>query len=84
MKIKPRGRFLSVTDIAGRSGLSNTTVRRLILAGEIKGYRLGRQLRVKPADWEEYVEKNRLVPEDELSPRSERILAEVEAGTGGA
>ena len=43
-------RLLTVKDVAEMCGVSLKTVRRWIASGELHVYRLGRQLRVSPAD----------------------------------
>jgi excisionase family DNA binding protein len=42
--------FLTIADAAERLGVSSKTVRRLISAGRIPAFRVGRLVRIKPAD----------------------------------
>lgn len=46
---------LSVVDIARRLRLAERTARRLIVSGELKGHRVGRQWRVFEPDFVDYL-----------------------------
>jgi excisionase family DNA binding protein len=48
-------RLLSIHDAAQYSGVSRTTVRRWIKAGELKIYRAGRQIRINEQDLVEFL-----------------------------
>ena len=55
MPLKPP-RPLTCQQVAERLGISERTVRRLIVAGDIKAYQPGRRsYRVRPADLDEYL-----------------------------
>lgn len=52
--------FLTVSDVAGYLQVSIKTVRRLILRGELRAYRVGRSLRVAPADVDRCLKKRQV------------------------
>jgi excisionase family DNA binding protein len=49
--------LLTVDDVAARCQVSTRTVRRWIKSGELQAIRLGRQLRVRPVDFESFLKK---------------------------
>jgi excisionase family DNA binding protein len=63
--------FLSPQLIAGLTGLSYDTVRREILRGRLRGFRVGGKLRVRESDYEEwaYAQPVRPVARVERAPR---------------
>lgn len=50
----------TIAQVAERLQVDDKTVRRLIKRGELKAYRLGRQLRISDDDLLAYLDKNRL------------------------
>lgn len=50
-------RHMTVSDVAERLQVSTDTVRRLIQSGKLKASRVGRSLRVDPADLERSLKK---------------------------
>ena len=57
--------MLSTGEIAEILKISDKTVRNMIEAGEIPGYRIGNQYRVKVEDFNEYLEKSRIKNESQ-------------------
>lgn len=57
--------MIDVTEAAKRLGLSVSTIRRMVREGHLPAYKLGKQLRFKTEDLTDYVEANRVKPEDE-------------------
>lgn len=51
--------LLKLEEVCDRLKVSMSTVRRLIDRGELVAVRVGRNLRVRPADLEAYIEKSR-------------------------
>ena len=54
--------WLSTNETARRLGLTPRTVYRFIDAGELPAYRIGRVIRVKVVDLEQFIESCRIVP----------------------
>ena len=52
-------RLLTIKDVADRLLLSERTVRRLLDAGELRAFRLGRQWRISLLDLQKYLEECR-------------------------
>ena len=50
--------MLTVAEIADRLRMEHKTVRALIKAGKLRAVRLGRVLRIREADFEDFLEKN--------------------------
>jgi excisionase family DNA binding protein len=51
--------FLTVDEIARRLSISTQLVNRLIRDGLLTGYKVGREWRVDPADFEEFLRRNK-------------------------
>ena len=49
--------MLSLEEVAYRLNVSVQTVRRLILNGELRGVKVGKQWRVRPEDLEDYIRR---------------------------
>ena len=49
--------MLTLTEVAGRLGVSVETVRRLIKRGNLKAVKVGNQLRVREADLDDYIRR---------------------------
>lgn len=63
-------KLLKVAEVAERLNVDESTVYRLLNAGELAGHRVGkRQWRVHPKDVERYLEQRRNVPEQESAAR---------------
>lgn len=54
--------WLSTTEAAKRLGVTPRTLYRLINAGSLPGYRIGRVIRLKTVDVDEFVEQARIQP----------------------
>jgi putative molybdopterin biosynthesis protein len=54
-----RSVLLSVNEVAALLGISRPTVYRLARRGDLASYRVGERLRFKPAEIEDYLERNR-------------------------
>jgi excisionase family DNA binding protein len=52
----PAARLLRLEDIAERLAISRSMAWKLIATGELRAVRIGRALRVRPADLEAYIE----------------------------
>jgi hypothetical protein len=65
--------LMTVTDVARRSQLSVTAVRRAIRACELKATWLRSQVRVAPADYDNWVESGRKVQQQQ--PQTPRVRA---------
>lgn len=50
--------LLRLDEVASRLKVSMSTVRRLIRRNDLKAVRVGRQLRVRPADLNTYLQRN--------------------------
>lgn len=50
--------LLTLDQVAAKLQVSMSTVRRLLDRGELKAVRIGRSLRVRPADLAAYIEAN--------------------------
>ncbi len=50
--------MLTVAEIVDRLRVEHKTVRALIKAGKLRAVRLGRLLRIREADFEDFLEKN--------------------------
>lgn len=50
--------LLTIDEVAQRLKVSPSTVRRLIRRGGLKTVRLGRLIRVRPADLNDYIERH--------------------------
>lgn len=57
--------MLSTSEIAEILKISDKTVRNMIETGEIPGYRIGNQYRVKKEEFTEYLEKSRINKESQ-------------------
>lgn len=53
-------RFLTVADVAASLQVSEKTVRRLILRGELKASRVGRSIRIAPEDADRAARRRRV------------------------
>lgn len=47
--------MLDVNEVAARLGVSKMTVYRLATAGELRAFRIGRSVRIRPRDLAEYL-----------------------------
>lgn len=54
--------WLTVDEIAGRMRISKMTVYRMVHVGQVPATRFGRTLRIRAADFEDYLESCRVVP----------------------
>lgn len=54
--------WLSIAEAARRLGVTPRTLYRLINAGDLPAYRIGRVIRLKVVDVEECVEASRIIP----------------------
>ena len=52
-------RLLTIPDVAERCQVSEKTVRRWIVAGELAAYLLGRQWRIDPEDLQNFLKSRR-------------------------
>jgi excisionase family DNA binding protein len=57
--------LLAIPDVCQELGMGKSWVYRRLRSGEIPSVKLGRSIKVKPADLEEYLEKHRYQPSDE-------------------
>lgn len=53
----PRGRFLTVAEVAQMMRVSTMTVYRLLKAGDIASVRVGKSYRIRPDDVDAYLAK---------------------------
>ena len=53
---------MTIMEVADAAQVSESTVRRWIRAGDLPAYRLGRQLRIRPEEFETFLKAQRLVP----------------------
>jgi len=58
-------KLLRLTDVADQLNVSLPTVRRLVKDGRLKTVRVGRVIRVRPQDLEDYIEAATQEPEKE-------------------
>lgn len=52
------GRLLRLDEVAARLSVAVVTVRRLIKTGDLKAVKVGKAIRVRPADLEEYLRRS--------------------------
>ena len=57
--------LLSITDVCQELGMGKSWVYRRLCSGEMPSVKLGRSIKVKRADLEEYLENHRYQPSDE-------------------
>ena len=57
--------MLALPDVCQELGMGKSWVYRRLRSGEIPSVKLGRSIKVKPADLEEYLENQRYQPPDE-------------------
>lgn len=50
---------LTIEQVAKRLNVSERTVRRLVENGQIKGYSVGRQIRIDPPDLAEFIQRQK-------------------------
>lgn len=55
--VGPSGRLLRIEDIAERLAVSRSMAWKLVAIGELRALRIGRAVRVRPADLEAYIER---------------------------
>lgn len=60
--VEPAPEWLTVREAASRLTVSPMTVRRLIDRGELRGHRIGRQVKVRPADLDAYIAATAMPP----------------------
>ena len=58
-------RFYSISEIMKKFNLSDRTLRRLILTGELPAYKVGGGYRIREADLAEFLERSKVIPEKE-------------------
>jgi excisionase family DNA binding protein len=56
----PLTRLMSVTEFAERVGVSTKTARRWLASGDLRGHRLGRQIRISEEDVRSFVAVRRM------------------------
>ncbi|MCU1500619.1 MAG: Helix-turn-helix domain [Acidimicrobiales bacterium] len=70
--------LLTVTEVAERVKLDETTVRRAIRRGELRAAKICRQIRVRDTDLEEWFEENLVEPAVDIprapAPRAPRAV----------
>ena len=54
--------WVGTTEACAKLGISNRTLYRLIDNGDIPAYRIGRVVRLKAADLDDYLERARITP----------------------
>lgn len=64
-------RLLRLDEVAPRLAVSMATLRRLIAFGRLPVVRVGRQLRVRPADLEAFIRSSTITPADEETEGTE-------------
>ena len=52
-------RFLSVEEIAKDLGVTEETVRGYIRAGKLTAYKMGRDYKIRPEDYQKFLDKHR-------------------------
>jgi excisionase family DNA binding protein len=52
--------LMTLKEVAEASRVSESTVRRWVRSSELPAYRLGRQIRVRPEEFESFLDKRRL------------------------
>ncbi|MGC9154911.1 MAG: helix-turn-helix domain-containing protein [Ferrimicrobium sp.] len=57
-------KWLSSKEAAERLGVSLRTLYRLIDEGQLTGYQIGRNIRLRHGDLDDYVERSRIAPGD--------------------
>lgn len=70
--------YLTPDDVAGMLQIGNReAVLRLLRAGDLPGFKVGRRWRVDPADFASWIERRKAIPSDptRIEPRSARSQA---------
>jgi putative molybdopterin biosynthesis protein len=57
-------RFFTVDEVAGSLQVSDQTVRRWVKSGKLAAFKPGKELRIRAADLEEFLESRRVRPEE--------------------
>ena len=72
--------WLSVADVAGVLGLNEQTIRNMIDRGDLSAYHVGRRVRIRRSDLDEFVSREPVMPRVTASePAAERSPAELAA-----
>jgi|GEM_PF-7053662 len=54
---------MTLKEVAEAARVSESTVRRWVSSSDLPAYRLGRQIRVRPEEFETFLDRRRLEPE---------------------
>lgn len=73
--MNPWPEWLSTTDAAYYLGITSKTLRRLIDSGELPAYRIGRVLRLKQSEVDEFIAGARIVPQEPVRLRTVRDVS---------
>ncbi len=63
--------MLDIEDVIERLQLSDATIRKLVRAGKLRAYRIGKRLKFKPEDLDAYVERQVIVPRERDEERKD-------------
>jgi len=60
--LEERTAMLDIEEVMERLQLSDATIRKLVRAGKLRAYRIGKRLKFKPEDLDDYIERQVIVP----------------------
>lgn len=62
--------MLDIEEVIARLEVSDSTIRRLVKDGKLRAYRIGRRLKFKPEDIDQFVESQVITPRKQESEPS--------------
>lgn len=72
--------MMTLKDVAASAQVSESTVRRWVRNSELPAYRLGRQLRFRPEEFESFLDRRRLTAEASDRPSHHESKRRPEGG----
>jgi excisionase family DNA binding protein len=81
-KLSPLPRYGSPAEVAALLGLSSKTIRRLIAAGTVPSYRVGRRVLVSYRDADQFIRQHRRAPKMAVAQPTETPRGAVDPMTG--
>lgn len=61
--------LMTLKEVALEARVSESTIRRWVRSAELPAYRLGRQLRIRPDEFERFLDRRRVDPTPNQPPR---------------
>ena len=57
-------RYYTVEEVCGKLQVSDQTVRRWVKSGKLTAFKPGKELRIRPADLEKFLESRKIRPDE--------------------